>query len=259
MLSDDQCGRCAAELLSAGQLKKAATQPSRLFPAIEVRDAHRIQDLWSKARIARGARLIGYKVGLTSHALQSALQTSEPASGRIFHDTVHRAGEAITAAAFLTPRIEVELAFVLHRSLPGPGVRIEDVLRTPHTVVPALEIVDRRTDMPRTIADTIADNAAFGGIVLGTRALEADTDLRRVAATLSKNGLIEESGVSAAVLGQPAAAVAWLANSLHAAQSGLEAGQVVLSGAFMRSIEVHAGDRIRADYGACGALEVSFV
>jgi 2-oxo-hept-3-ene-1,7-dioate hydratase len=259
VLSDDQCRRCAEELLRAGQLRQAAVQPSRSIPGIEVRDAWRIQDLWAQERMSQGARLIGYKIGLTSHAMQTALQTSEPDTGRIFHDTVHRVGEAIAAARFLTPRIEVELAFVLHRSLPGPGVTIEDVLRTPHSVVPALEIVDRRTELPRTIVDTIADNAAFGGIVLGTRALEESVDLRWVAATLARNQVIEESGVSAAVMGHPAAAVAWLANTLHAAQCGLEAGQVILSGAFMRSIEVRPGDRILADYGPCGALEVSFV
>lgn len=259
MLSDDECRHCAEELSRAARLRKPSAQPSRSFPGIGAGDARRIQDAWAQARQAQGARLIGYKIGLTSRAMQAALQASEPVSGRIFDDAVHPPGQAIAVSRFLTPRIEAELAFILHRPLRGPGVTLEDVLRTPHTIVPALEIVDRRTEMPRTLADTIADNAAFGGLVLGARPLPSGIDLRWVGTALSRNEVIEETGVSAAVMGHPAAAVAWLANTLHCVQGALEEGQIVLSGAFVRSVEVHSGDRIVADYGTCGALEVSFV
>lgn len=260
VLSDDERRRCAADILRAERQKKPSVQPSRMFPAIGIEDAYRIQDLCAQARIAQGARLIGYKIGLTSHAMQTALQTSEPDSGHIFDDAVHRTGARIPADAFTRPRLEAELAFVLGEPLQGPGARIEDVLRATQAVTPALEIVDRRTDLPRTIADTIADNAAFGGIVVGTRPLPLpEADIRWVGATLSRNGVIEESGLSAAVMGHPAAAVAWLANRLHAAHSRLEKGQIVLSGAFMRSIEVGAGDVVVADYGPFGTLEVTFV
>lgn len=259
VLSEEERRRCADELSRAGRLKKPVAQPSRSFPGLEARDAWRIQELWAQQRLAQGARLIGYKIGLTSPAMQAALQASEPVSGRIFDDAVHSPDEAIAVGRFLMPRVEAELAFILHRALRGPGVTLEDVLRTPHSVVPALEIVDRRTEMPRTLVDTIADNAAFGGLVLGARSLPPGSDLRRVGTTLSRNEAIEETGVSAAVMGHPAAAVAWLANRLHAAQAALEEGQIVLSGAFMPSVEVRSGDRVVADYGTCGTLEVSFV
>jgi 2-oxo-hept-3-ene-1,7-dioate hydratase len=126
-------------------------------------------------------------------------------------------------------------------------------------VVPALEVIDYRTEVPRAITDTIADNAAFGAIIVGGRPIRPfDIDIRWVGATLSQNGVIEESGVSAAIMGHPAAGVAWLANKLHAVDAKLEKGQIVLAGSFTRPVDIKAGDVIQADYGSLGAIGVSF-
>jgi 2-oxo-hept-3-ene-1,7-dioate hydratase len=126
--------------------------------------------------------------------------------------------------------------------------------------VPALEIIDYRTEVPRAIADTIADNAAAAGVIVGGRVVRPlDLDLRWVGATLSKRAVIEESGVAAAIMGHPAAGIAWLVNKLAPLDARLEPGQIVLAGSFTRPVSVAAGDVIHADYGPLGALGVSFV
>ncbi len=144
--------------------------------------------------------------------------------------------------------------------LKGPNAQVFDVMRATEFVTPALEIIDYRTEVPRAIVDTIADNAAFGAIVVGGRTIRPmDVDIRWVGATLSKNGIIEESGVSAAIMGHPAAGIAWLVNKLHAVGGKLEEGQIVLAGSFTRPVDIIAGDVIHADYGPLGAIGISFV
>jgi 2-oxo-hept-3-ene-1,7-dioate hydratase len=260
VLSDEECRRCAEQLLRAQSEKCLVAAPSRVHPHMTVADAYRIQDLWAQEREARGARVVGRKIGLTSRAMQTAYAMTEPDYGRILDDAVHGDGARIDAAAFFKPRVEVELAFVLGTALCGPGVRMYDAVRATELIVPALEVIDHRTEPSRAVVDMIADNAAFGAIVVGGRAVRPmDADIRWIGATLSKNGVIEESGVSASVMGHPAAAVAWLANALAAVGARLEPGQIVLSGSFTRPVEVAAGDVIHADYGPLGSIGVSFV
>ena len=113
------------------------------------------------------------------------------------------------------PRVELELAFILGAPLKGPGVTMLDVLRATEFVVPSIEIIDTRVDEPRQIYDTIADNGAGAGIVLGGRPFHPrDLDLRMVPGILYRNADIEETGLSCGVMGHPANGVAWLANKL---------------------------------------------
>ena len=143
--------------------------------------------------------------------------------------------------------------------LSGAGCQVHDVLRATEFVQPALEIIDYRTEVPRQIVDTIADNAAFGAIVLGGRTIRPfDVDLRWIGATLSQNGVIEETGVSAAVMGHPAAGLAWLVNKLAPLGGGLNKGDIVLGGSFTRPVDIASGDVIFADYGPLGSLGVRF-
>ena len=259
MLSPEDRLQCVQHLLQARRQRQLARQPSRSFPGLDIDDAYGIQELWVQACVAAGNRAVGYKIGLTTHALQQALQASEPDYGRILDDAVFRAGEPISAALFLQPRLEVELAFMIEADLQGVGTSTRDVLLATGAIIPALEIVDRRTELPRAITDTIADNAAFGALVLGAARIDPTrADLHWIAGSVARNGVIEETGVSAAVLGHPAAAVAWLVAALARTGRKLEKGQIVLSGAFMRSIEVRAGDEVLADYGPYGKLQVVF-
>lgn len=259
MLTDAQHREAATALLEAERTRFPTPQLSRLFSDMTIQDAYRVQDLWALARLEKGASVIGHKIGLTSRAMQRASKMTEPDYGRILDDSMFNDGAAIPADRFLKPRLEVELAFIMGEDLAGPGKRIYDVLRATEAVVPALEIIDYRTEVPRAIVDTIADNAAFAAIVVGGRPVRPyDIDVRWVGATLSKNGVIEESGVSAAIMGHPAAGIAWLVNKLSAVGEGLRKGQIVLGGSFTRPVDIAAGDVIQADYGPLGAIGVSF-
>ncbi|MBV1702002.1 MAG: 2-oxo-hepta-3-ene-1,7-dioic acid hydratase [Hyphomicrobiales bacterium] len=260
MLTQMERQSAAEAILRAETTRVASQQLSQIYPQMTIEDAYRIQDLWAQARIAKGASVIGHKIGLTSRAMQMASKMTEPDYGRILDDAVFADGATIKAQLFLKPRIEVELAFIMGEDLAGPGTRIHDVMRATEFVTPALEIIDYRTQVPRAVTDTIADNAAFGALVMGGRLIRPfDVDIRWIGATLSKNGIIEESGVSAAVMGHPAAGVAWLVNKLHAVGAGLKKGQVVLGGSFTRPVDVEAGTVICADYGPLGSISVSFV
>lgn len=260
MLTDEERRSAAQALLGAEESRVPIPQLSKSYPQIEIEDAYRIQGLWAEGRIAKGARVAGHKIGLTSRAMQMASKMTEPDYGRILDDALFNDGAQIRADLFIKPRLEVELAFIMGENLEGPSTRIYDVMRATEFIVPALEIIDYRTEVPRAITDTIADNAAFGAIVVGGRVIRPmDIDIRWIGATLSKNGIIEESGVSAAVMGHPAAGVAWLVNKLHAVGGKLEKGQIVLAGSFTRPVDIAAGDVVQADYGPIGALGVSFL
>jgi 2-oxo-hept-3-ene-1,7-dioate hydratase len=168
-------------------------------------------------------------------------------------------GATIPAGRYIVPRIEVELAFVLGRPLKGPGITLFDVLGATDYVIPALELIDGRTQYPRKIVDNIADNAAAAGVIAGGRAVKPmDVDLRWVGALLYRNGVIEETGVSAGVLGHPALAIAWLANKVGPFGVTLEAGHFLLAGSFTRTVAVKKGDTVHADYGPLGAISVHF-
>jgi 2-oxo-hept-3-ene-1,7-dioate hydratase len=259
MLTDEERRRAAEAITRAERERKPIPQLSRTFPNMEIEDAYAVQRLWAEERIAKGARVAGHKIGLTSRAMQMASKMTEPDYGCILDDALYNDGAQIPAHLFIKPRLEVELAFVMGEPLAGPGARIYDVMRATEFVVPALEVIDYRTEVPRAIVDTIADNAAFAAIVVGGRMVRPlDVDIRWVGATLSKNGIIEESGVSAAIMGHPAAGIAWLVNKLAAVDARLEKGQIVLAGSFTRPVDIAAGDVIHADYGPLGAIGVSF-
>jgi 2-oxo-hept-3-ene-1,7-dioate hydratase len=216
---------------------------------------------------AEGRSVIGHKIGLTSRAMQLASQITEPDYGTLLDDMLVRDGAELEAARFIVPRFEVEFAFILARPLRGPGVTVFDVLNATDYVVPALELIDarieqfdRETKAPRKVLDTISDNAANAAIVLGSRPVKPDAvDLRWAGALLFKNGVIEESGLGAAVLGHPANGVAWLANKLALHGEGLQAGEIVLGGSFTRPVPCAAGDVFHADYGVLGSISVRFV
>ncbi|MBR3193378.1 2-oxo-hept-4-ene-1,7-dioate hydratase [Bosea sp. (in: a-proteobacteria)] len=260
MLTEEDRRKAAEAILKAERERVPCPQLSKTFPEMEIADAYRVQDLWAQARIANGARLAGHKIGLTSRAMQMASKITEPDYGRILDDALYNDGARIKADSFIKPRLEVELAFIMGEDLSGPACRVHDVMRATEFVVPALEIIDYRTEVPRAIVDTIADNAAFGAIVLGGRTIRPfDVDVRWIGATLSQNGIIEESGVSAAIMGHPAAGIAWLVNKLHDVGAGLKKGQIVLGGSFTRPVDIRKGDVIHADYGPLGAIGVSFI
>ena len=260
MLNKKLRQQAADSLYDADRQVKVIAQLSKTYDGIELADAYAIQQLWLDRRVKEGARLVGRKIGLTSRAMQMASNFTEPDYGYLTDDMMLADGAQIDAARYMSPRLEVELAFIMGQDLKGLGCTVADVMRATEFVTPALELIAYRTQVPRAIVDTIADNAAAGALVTGGRMVRPfDVDIRWVGATLSKNGIIEESGVSAAVMGHPAAGMAWLVNKLALHGGGLKAGQIVLAGSFTRPVSVAAGDVIQADYGPLGSLGVRFV
>lgn len=229
-------------------------------PDMTVEDSYAVQREWRRRGIANGRRLVGRKIGLTSRVMQRATGIDEPDYGTIFDDMVYESGATIEHARFSNVRIEMELAFVLSHPVSGPDATIFDVLRATSHVVPALEVLSSRIELPgRSIVDTISDNAAMGAMVLGGSPSAPDTvDLRWVSALLYRNEQIEDSGVAAAVLGHPAAGVAWLANRLHPHGDSLDAGEIVLAGSFTQPMWVEPGDTVYADYGPMGTVTCRF-
>ncbi len=259
MLNDAQRQQAAALLIEAERTGVPTTQLDQAFPGIEIADAYAIQQHIIASKLAAGARLRGHKIGLTSKAMQSTVGINEPDYGHLLDTMFFQDGDTIATEKLIVPRVEVELAFVLGKPLRGPDVTLFDVLDATDYVVPALELIDGRSKYPRRIVDNIADNAACAGIILGGRPVKPlDVDLRWVAALLLKNGVIEESGVSAAVLGHPAMGIVWLANKLAAHDTRLEAGHIVLAGSFTRTVAVARGDTLHADYGPLGSISVHF-
>lgn len=260
MLDHDTRSDLATELLDAHEQRATLPRITQRHPEAEVEDSYAIQTLWRDQAVAGGRRIVGRKIGLTSKVMQVATGITEPDYGVILDDTVWENGSVIPFDDFANVRIEVELAFLLDQPVEGPSCTIFDVLAATRYVVPALEILDSHYELEgRTIVDTIADNAAYGGMIVGGNPTRVeDVDLRWVSALLYRNEAIEESGVAAAVLNHPASGVAWLANKLHQHDQRLEAGELILAGSFTRPMWVSRGDTILCDYGPMGTISCRF-
>jgi len=259
-LSESERRKCVETLLNAEKEKKQAVQLSVTYPHITIEDAYAISSAVTQHKIKGGAKLIGHKVGLTSKAMQASSQINEPDYGHLLDTMMIADGAKVPHANYCVPRVEVELAFILGRTLKGPGVGLTDVLRATEYVVPAMEIVDARIVNPRKIFDTVADNGAAAGIVVGGRPIgPTDTDLRWVGGIMYRNSEIEETGLAAGVLGHPALGVAWLANKLGQMGVALDAGHLVLAGSFTRVVFAQKGDTLHGDFGPLGGVAVQFV
>jgi 2-oxo-hept-3-ene-1,7-dioate hydratase len=260
-LSPDQIAAIADELAEADRTHGVIPRITARHPEATIEDSYAIQAVWRDKNLAAGRRLVGRKIGLTSKAMQQATGITEPDYGVMFDDTVYDSGTDISTNHFSNVRVEVELAFVLKTPLEGPDCTLDDALAAIDYAVPALEILNSHIELEgRTIVDTIADNAAYGAMVLGeTRKRPDEIDLRWVPALLYKNGEIEETGVAAGVLDHPATGVAWLANKFHQHGARLEAGEIILAGSFTRPVWVAQGDSIRCDYGPMGVVTCRFV
>ncbi|MFG2730409.1 2-oxo-hept-4-ene-1,7-dioate hydratase [Streptomyces canus] len=259
MLDPETIQAIADELAGVTTSKQLIPLITQRYPGMTVEDAYAVQGVWARGRLDAGRRVIGHKIGLTSKVMQAATGITEPDYGVIFDDVLFDSGAVIDFDRFANVRIEVELAFVLDRDLKEQAT-IFDVLDSTAYVVPALEILDSRIEMQgRTIVDTISDNAALGAVVIGGRPVKpTEVDLRWISALLYRNEVIEESGVAAAVLGHPAAGVAWLAGKLGQHGTALRAGEIILAGSFTRPMWVDRGDTVHADYGPLGAVTCRF-
>jgi 2-oxo-hept-3-ene-1,7-dioate hydratase len=266
-LSETLIADMAARLDAAERTREQVGHFSLEQLGMTIEDGYGIQRAWVAKKIAGGRRLIGHKIGLTSRAMQRSSNIGEPDYGALLDDMLFANNSDIPSARFIEPRVEVELAFVLKHRLAGPDCTVADVFAATDYVVPAVEIIDARirrvdpkTGATRKVFDTISDNAANAGLVLGDNRIGPEAiDLRWVAALIHRNNVIEDSGVAAAVLGHPALGVAWLANKLAPWGEALMPGEIILSGSFTAPVFAAAGDRFLVDYGLLGAISVRFI
>jgi 2-oxo-hept-3-ene-1,7-dioate hydratase len=266
MLQQDTISTIAKRLNQAEKSRQQIRQISLDHPEMTIEDAYAIQKEWVGLKLAEGRVLKGHKIGLTSKAMQASSQIDEPDYGALLDDMFFDDGCDIPTDRFIVPRIEVELAFVLAKPLRGPNCTLFDVYNATDYVIPALELIDARchnidpdTNRPRKVFDTISDNAANGAVILGGRPIKPrDLDLRWISALLYRNGVIEESGVAAAVLNHPANGVAWLANKLAPHNVELQPGQIILGGSFTRPVPARKGDVFHVDYGVMGSISCRF-
>lgn len=265
-LSPADCEQAADDLYQAELAGRQVGLLSLRHPGMDMDDAYAIQSALVDKKRAAGQKIIGWKIGLTSKAMQAALNIDIPDSGVLFDDMLFENGSTVRPDRFIQPRIEVEIAFVMKTPLAGEQVTREEVIAATDDVAPSLEILDTRilrrdpeTGTSRKIFDTIADNAANAGIVLGDERHEVDAhDLRWVGAIVKRNDEVEETGLGAGVLDDPVESVVWLARRMAQYGQKIEAGQIILSGSFTRPLECPPGTRVHADFGAFGSVEVSF-
>lgn len=271
-LTNDQIAALAADHETARRTACPIDPPTRSYPNMTLDDAYAIQAAWVDLQVAAGATIRGHKIGLTSRAMQMAMRIDEPDFGALLDHMFIPNGGSIVAAEHLDPKIEVEFAFVLARDLVphhlGRELTVDDVLAATGSVVPALELIDARSHRvhpedgrTRTVLDTISDNAANSGIVVGSTHVSVDEvrdgGLRWAGAIAYRNGIVEETGLGAGVLDDPTMGIVWLANRLQRIGIPLTSGETILAGSFTRPIDCRPGDEFRVDFGNLGTIELN--
>lgn len=251
----------AAELLwNAEKNHSQINKLTETYPDMSIKDAYEIQLINVARKIAAGEKVVGMKIGLTSKAMQNLLHVSEPDYGHLTDKMLFLEGDACPMDSLIQPKVEGELAFCLKKTLRGPGVTLADVYNAADWVVPSIEIVDSRIkDWKIALPDTIADNGSSAGFVVGSRMTPiGDVDMRLVGMTLEKNGELINSGAGAEVWGNPAAAVAWLANKLSEFDIELKEGSIVLAGAITAAQSAKSGDCFTVSFQGMGSVSVRF-
>ena len=265
-MTPDQYDEAAETLVTAEETGQQCGLLSRTYPGMTLDDAYAVQSRLIARKLASGRRKIGWKIGLTSRAMQDALKIDTPDSGVLLDDMLFATGATVPAGRFIQPRIEAEIAFIMKTPLSGTDCSRHDVLTATDYVAPTLEILDTRvqrvdpaTGKTRVIVDTISDNAANAGLVLGTARHAPETvDLRWTGAILTRDDIVEETGLGAGVLNDPVTSVLWLARRMAEYGQTIEAGDIILSGSFIRPVEAPPGSRIHADFGPFGSVDITF-
>jgi 2-oxo-hept-3-ene-1,7-dioate hydratase len=265
-MTPEDHAHAAADLLRAERTGEQIGLLTLRHPEMGMDDAYEVQNAIYRQKLAEGRKVIGWKIGLTSKAMQYALNIDIPDSGILFDDMAFEHGGTVPAGRFIQPRIEAEIAFVMKSAVGGENVSREDIIAATDYVAPSIEILDTRiqrvdpaSGKARTVFDTISDNAANAGIVLGADRHAVDAfDLRWVGALTFRNGEIEETGLGAGVLNDPVESVVWLARRMAQYGQCIEPGQIILSGSFIRPVECPSGTEIHADFGPFGSVDINF-
>lgn len=252
--------KIAAELRTAEAIKIPIAPLTEQIPEITVQDAYDIQMINAKYRLAKGAKLIGRKVGLTSLAMQKMLAVNEPDYGCIFDNMIYEQETDIALDNFIQPKIEAELAFLLKQDIKGPRTTILDVFQAVEYVVLVFEIIDSRIENWKLkIQDTVADNGSSGGVIISSSFAKLENlKLAQLGLTIRKNGAVVAMGTGAAVMGNPLRPLSWLANKLSAAGSYLKKGDLILAGSFTQALNIEKNDYFEAEFDHLGSVRAIF-
>lgn len=250
----------ARALAEAAELRVPVPPLVETFPDLALHEAYPIQRMNIEARLTAGATIAGYKIGLTSPAIQAQMGVDTPDFGHLLDDMFYPDG-LVAVARFLQPRVEPEIAVVLRHPLAGPGVTARDSAEAIDYLLPALEIIDSRIrDWKISLTDTIADNASSGGVVLGTQPVPyTGQDLTVLACTLTVDGSVAGRGTGAAVLGSPLNSLTWLANAFGEVGTTLQAGQVILTGSITAAVPVGPGSVADCAIDGIGSVTAKFL
>ena len=249
----------ANDLIAGERERRAVPQFSQTHPDFDLDTAYRAQRAFVQAKVDAGERLVGYKLGLTSRNKQQAMGVDSPLYGRVTSGMIAAPGEPIRLDRFIHPRVESEIAFLLARDVEAPA-NVISVLAATDVVFGAVDVLDSRYEGFRfALTDVVADNASAGAFYLGSVARRpADLgDLSLVGCVVRDGGEVVMTAAGAAVMGHPAASVAWLANQLAAQGEGLRAGQLVFSGGVTAPVPVVAGGTVTFEFAGLGSIAVS--
>lgn len=250
----------AKKLLEAEKTGQSILPLTDVYPNLSVDEAYYIQLKQIEKKIENGAKIVGKKIGLTSKVMQDMFQVNEPDYGHLLDDMIHLDGETLSLDVFLQPKLEFEIAFVLKNDLQGPDVTVFEVIQATDYIAPAFEVIDSRIkDWKIRFEDTVADNGSSAKAIIGGNPTPIeDVDLANIGMAVYKNGKYIDSAAGAAVMGNPAKAVAWLANALSNYGIALHKGEIVLSGALTAAIPIEDGDTFTADFDHIGSVSASF-
>lgn len=258
MLTDDERQTAAHRLFAAERDREWIDPLSSVHHDMDIDDAYRISMLVTELKVDAGRRVVGHKIGLTSQAMRDLVGADEPDYGTLFDDWMVAESSVVPISRLNQARAEIELAFVLDRPLAMARPTTADVIRATAFVLPSIEIVDSRFSRRGTVVDSIADAATCGLVVLGSTPRRlSDIDIRDIEGVLEVNGEVVERGTSAASMGSPVNAVAWLAAKLFDFGVTLDAGHIILSGSFIRAPWLAAGDELVARFAGCGSVAVT--
>lgn len=259
-MDDARSAELGGALLAAYRTRAPIPPLTAADPDLSVEDAYRVQLHQVDAWAAAGRTVVGFKVGLTSKAMQRMLGVGSPDFGHLYADMVLDPTALIDASLFIAPRVEPEISFVLKDDLRGPGLTVVDAIRAVDYAIASIELIDSRiADWKIGLADTIADNASSGALLLGTQPLRLEeADLALLGCVVTKNGEVVSTGAGAAVLGHPVNGLLWLANQLGRLGRGLPAGSIVMAGAISAAVAVGPGDRVTASFARLGRVCANF-
>jgi 2-oxo-3-hexenedioate decarboxylase len=231
------------------------------YPDITWDEALDVQWEIRRRKEARGNKVVGLKMGLTSMAKMRQMGVETPCYGFLADYFSVPDGGEIKISELIHPKVEAEVAFVTKKELSGPGCHIGDVLAATDFIVPAVEIIDSRyKDFKFDLKSVIADNSSSSRFVTGGRMRPVeDLDLQTLGVVMEINGEVVELGAGAAILGHPAAAVAMLANMLAERGEVIPAGSFIMAGAITAATAVKAGDNVTVRYQDLGTLSMRFV